>query len=93
MLASVNLYSTRENEINKFLEAFYQNKVDFSSLLSWSKEYQNPIEMVDIIGCFIDNNEKYRLGMWISLDPGVLINVTDSNADLLIRYIFERFPY
>ncbi len=93
MLASVNLFSTKENEINKFLESFYQKKVDTNDLLSWSKEYNNPVEIADIIGCFVDNNYKYQLGMWISLDPGVLINITDYNADLIIRYLFERFPY
>ena len=43
MLASVNLFSTKENEINKFLDSFYQKKVDTNDLLSWSKEYNNPI--------------------------------------------------
>ena len=42
MLASVNLFSTKENEINKFLDSFYQKKVDTNDLLSWSKEYNNP---------------------------------------------------
>ena len=40
-----------------------------------------------------DNNYKYKIGMWVSLDPGILINITDYNADLIIKYMFERFPY
>lgn len=38
-----------------------------------------------MIGSFIDNNYKYKIGMWVSLDPGILINITDYNADLIIK--------
>ena len=31
--------------------------------------------------------------MWVSLDENVLINVSENNADKLIRYLYERFPY
>ena len=61
--------------------------------LKWEKEYQNPIEIGDIIGVFIENNDKYNINMWISLDEGIFINITDDNADQIIRYLFERYPY
>lgn len=93
MLASVNLYSTKSGEIKNFLETFFEVPITLEDNLSWTKKYNNPIEIVDIIGSFIDNNYKYNIGMWISLDPGILINITDYNADLIIRYMFERFPY
>lgn len=93
MLASVNLYSTKSSEIKNFLETFLEVPITLEDNLSWTKKYNNPIEIVDIIGSFIDNNYKYNIGMWISLDPGILINITDYNADLIIRYMFERFPY
>ena len=92
-MASVNLYSTKNGEIKRFLDSFFNESNNIYDKLSWSKKYNNPIEIVDIIGGFIDNNYKYEIGMWISLDPGILINVTDENADLIIRYLFERFPY
>lgn len=57
------------------------------------KEFENPIEIADIIGVFIDNNEKYKINMWISLDKGFFLNVTEHNADQIIRYLFERYPY
>ena len=88
MLASVNLFSTKENEINKFLDSFYQKKVDTNYLLSWSKEYNNPIDIIDIMSALIDNNETYDISMWISLDEGFFINVTEENADKIIRYIY-----
>lgn len=93
MLASVNLYSTKSGEIKNFLETFLEVPITLEDNLSWTKKYNNPIEIVDIIGSFIDNNYKYNIGMWISLDPEILINITDYNADLIIRYMFERFPY
>ena len=31
--------------------------------------------------------------MWISMDEGLFINVTDSNADSIIKYLYERYPY
>ena len=93
MLASVNLYSTKSGEIKNFLETFLEVPITLEDNLSWTKKYNNPIEIVDIIGSFIDNNYKYNIGMWISLDPGILINITDYNADLIIRYMFGRFPY
>ncbi len=92
-MASVNLYSTKSGDIKNFLETFFEVPITLRDSLSWTKKYNNPIEIVDIIGSFIDNNYKYNIGMWISLDTGILINITDYNADLIIRYMFERFPY
>ena len=46
-----------------------------------------------MIGGLIDNNDKYHINMWISLDEDAFLNVTDDNADSIIRYLYERFPY
>ena len=93
----VKLYSSYENEINRFLDCFFKDNKDISnknvSILEWQKKYQNPLEIVDIIGTFIENNDKFKINMWISLDKDVFINVTDVNADSLIRYIYERYPW
>lgn len=90
----VNLYSTKNNEIERFLKMFYDNNPnEVKDTLKWSKEYENPVEMVDIIGGFIDNNYKFDINMWVSIDEGLFINVTNFNVDKIIRYIFERFPY
>ena len=91
----VRLYSNKRNEISRFLNSFFKlnNENEFMNLLEWEKKYQNPVEIAEIIGTFIDNNDKYSLNMWVSLDKGVFINVTDNNADKLIRYIYERYPW
>ena len=88
----VSLYSQTNQEISNFLKSFNNINVD-NNLLEWKKEFENPIEIADIIGVFIDNNEKYKINMWISLDKGFFLNVTEHNADQIIRYLFERYPY
>ena len=90
----VRLYSSKRNEINSFLNSFFNTENnDFINLLEWEKKYQNPVEIAEIIGTFIDNNDKYSINMWISLDEGLFININDGNADQVIRYIYERYPW
>ena len=93
MMASVNFYSNVKGEINKFLSKYYDTQLDIQSSLKWEKEYKNPIEIAEIVGTFIDNNEKYKINMWISLDNSIFINVTDNNVNAIIKYLYERFPY
>ncbi len=92
----VRLYSILPNEIERFLTHFYgDSNFDKSDLYDkqWQKSYPNPVEIVDIIGAYIENLEDYNLSMWVSIDSGVFIKVTYDNADELIRYLYERFPY
>lgn len=92
--AIVNLYSDQKGEIKKFLDMFYNEKITVSEAdLKWEKQFENPIEISDIIGTWIENNDKFKINMWVSFDKNVLINVTEHNADKIIRYIFERYPY
>lgn len=92
-MSSVNLYSNILGEIDKFLSKFYNTNIDLGDSLHWSKMYENPIEVADIIGIFADNNEDFDLKMWICFDKDVFINVTSKNVDAIIKYLFERFPY
>lgn len=95
MQAVVHLYSVLSGEIKKFLVHFYNDKnVDVDeNIKEWQKDYPNPIEIVDIIGAYVENVDEFNLSMWVSLDEGVLIKVTEENGDELIRYLYERFPY
>ena len=97
METMVKLFSNEEGEILRFLNKFFKlNSTDKDICfqdLEWEKKYKNPIDMADIIGSFIENNENYKINMWVSLDQDVLINVTENNADDIIRYLYERFPY
>ncbi len=93
MKTSINFYSEIEGEIKKFLEQYYSKNLNLENSLSFQKEYDNPVDMIDMISCFIDNNNKFKMTLWISLDKDVYICVTDNNLDNLIKYIYERYPY
>ncbi len=88
----VNLYSEKEGEIKKFLQHFYSKEIEMAQDLFWENKYGNPIDMIEIVSCFIDNKDKFQINLWISLDNGVFINVTDDNLDAIIKYIYDRFP-
>lgn len=89
----VNLYSTQKGEISRFLNKFMEEEITLEDELKWEKRYENPVEIADIIGSYIDNKEDYAIAMWVSLDEGFFLNITDNNADDVIRYLYERFPW
>ncbi len=89
----INLYSNKQNEIKRFLDQFFNCNIFLSNDLKYEAKFENPIESIDLIGVFIDNTDKYEITMWVSLDKGFFINVTDYNADKIIRYLYERYPY
>lgn len=96
MQSIVSLYSISPGELERFLENFFETKNFDKTIFSdkhWEKTYPNPVEIVDIIGAYIENINEYNISMWISIDSGVFIKVTEDNADELIRYLYERFPY
>ena len=93
MKSNIKLYSPKNGEINRFLSSFFNKKIELPNNLKYNISFDNPVEMADLIGTYIENADKYKINMWISLDKGVYINVTQYNADKLIRYIYERFPY
>lgn len=93
MSAVVDIYSQSSDEIKNFLDKFYNDTIDISNALKWEKSFENPVEISDIIGAFIDNSDDFKINMWVSLDEGFFININSHNADKIIRYLFERYPY
>ena len=93
MLAKLTLLSNKKGELNKFLSSFYNTDLEKYNNLKWEKESANPIELAEIIGVFVDNHDDYLLNMWLSLDKDIFVNITEENADSVIRYLYERFPY
>lgn len=93
MVATVNLYSEKKGEVNRFLSSFYNANLELENNLKWEKEYANPIEIAEIVGTFIDNSDNFLLNMWICIDKNVFINITSDNANNVIKYLYERFPY
>lgn len=93
MLVAITLISTKKGELNNFLSKFFNTNLDIYNDLKWSKEYRNPIELSDIIGAYIDNIESFQIDMWVQLDKNIFIKITNSNANDIIKYLFERYPY
>ena len=92
-MVSVNLYSESSEELKRFLSSFYNSSFNINNNLNWEHKYENPVEITEIIGVLVDNFEDFKIMMWVSLDKGVYIHVTKENADKLIRYLYERYPY
>ena len=46
-----------------------------------------------MVGVLIENNEDYKINIWISLDKGLFININDNNINDVIKYLYERYPY
>lgn len=93
MLAKITLFSNKKGELNRFLSSFYNTNLEIYNNSKWEKKSANPVELADIIGVFIDNYDDYVLNMWLSLDKDIFVNITEDNADSIIRYLYERFPY
>lgn len=93
MFSTINLYSNEYGEINRFLSKFYNTDMGLHDSLKWEKKYINPIEITDLIGTFIDNFDKFRINMWVSLDKDIYIHISQANAENVIRYLYERYPY
>lgn len=93
MCASVSLYSSKKGEIDKFLSLFYDTNLNIYNSFKWEKKYANPVELAEIIGIYIDNSDLYNLQMWICIDKDIFISISETNANEIIKYLYERFPY
>lgn len=103
MYPIIQFYSNTDGEIFSFLSKYNKNSENSNESiqnldihlhsLEWQKEYQNPIEIATMLGVFADNIDDFDIVMWISLDKGFLIKITPNNADSIIRYLYERYPY
>ena len=90
---TINFYSEIKGEIKKFLELYYSKNLNIENDLCYKKKFENPIDMIDIISCFVDNSDKFNISLWISLDKNVYIRLNNSNLNTIIKYIYERYPY
>lgn len=98
MKTFIKLYTTVNGEISRFLNSFYLATEEIlrnvsSDTLELEIDYENPVEMSDLIGTFIENKDDFKINMWICIDEDILINITSHNANDIIKYLYERFPY
>ena len=61
MFSILFLYGKKSGELNNFLSRFYNTNLEIYDDLKWSKKYTNPIELAEMIGIFIDNNDSYQI--------------------------------
>jgi len=88
---TINLFAEKSQILNEFIQKFYEINYN-SENLKYERKYENPIDMIEIISTLIDNNEKYQIGIWMSIDENVFINITENNLDKIIKYLLERYP-
>lgn len=93
MQVNVKLRSKNKGEINNFLSKYYNTNMEIENLVVWKKSYDNPVEITELIGTYIDNLDNFSIKMWINLDKNIFIQISESNANEIIKYIFERYPY
>lgn len=93
MVAKVILFGYKSGEVSNFLSKFYNSDIDENTSSSWQKEFYNPVEISELVAAFVDNNNYYDFTMWVSLDEDVFIKISPSNANNVIKYLFERYPY
>lgn len=93
MKAKLLLLSSKDNEISNFLNKFYSNKLHNNVSTSWKKDFANPIEITEFIAAYADNNSLFNFEMWLSLDKDVFIKISPTNSNIIIKYLFERYPY
>lgn len=94
MSAKVILFSSKTGEINNFLNKFYASTQNIATdTLSWEEHFPNPVDVSEMVAVFSDNHTNFDLDMWISFDKDVFIKISPLNANLVIKYIFERYPY
>ena len=79
----INIFNTYLERGRKSLARYYVNLCSINPKNIYKREF-------DLGEINIDN---FKIAMWVSLDSGVFIKVTSDNADELIRYLYERFPY
>ena len=39
------------------------------------------------------DSQLFDIKMWISLDKDIFIKISEYNANEIIKYLFERYPY
>lgn len=89
---TVNLWSRKNGEIKRFLECFYDRKVNIDeSEGEWACIYKRPMEAVDMISAVMDNTDIYQIDVLIQMDKGQFHHVTANNHNDIIKDIFNLF--
>ncbi|MBR2289515.1 MAG: hypothetical protein IJ867_02640 [Clostridia bacterium] len=90
---TLNLFTESKEKLQDFFQKYDNETIELNNQEpNYEKDFGNPVDMIEMISTLIDNNEKYPVGIWISIDKNIFINVSEQNLDKIIRYLLERYP-
>lgn len=92
MSVSISLWSNLQGEIQSFLSSYYQK--DFKNddqFNSWTSDFCNPLESIDMISALMDNFHKYNVAMYIHMENGYLHRITEENYEDVIKGLLELY--
>lgn len=92
MPATLKIYSENISDLEKFLSSFYEKEIILENKTYYEIDFDNPINLIDILTSFSENEDTFKLSFWISLDNDIYILVNSQNIDQIIRYLYERYP-
>lgn len=92
MAITISLWTTKQGELNRFLDSFYEKNMEVDcSLRRWVKDFCRPLDSVDIICALMDNNDKYDVAMYLHMENGYLHRITNSNYEDVVKGLFEMY--
>ncbi|QNU68295.1 hypothetical protein EHE19_007775 [Ruminiclostridium herbifermentans] len=92
MSVSISLWSNLQGEIQRFLSSYYQKEYkNDEQVNSWTNEFWNPLESIDMISALMDNYDKYNVTMYIHMENGYLHRITEENYDDVIKGLLELY--
>lgn len=92
MVITVNLWSGKSGEIKKFLECYYGREVEMDEDVGrWIYVYRKPIDAVDIISAVMDNDDRFKIGLFIQINDGDIHPITYENHNDVIKGMFQLF--
>lgn len=92
MSVSISLWSNLQGEIQSFLSSYYQKDFkNYEQYNSWTSDFFNPLESIDMISALMDNFHKFKVTMYIHMDNGYLHRITEENYDDVIKGLLELY--
>lgn len=89
---TVTLVTNRQNEIKKFIDTLYNINSDISpKTFRWSGTFTWLVDTIDILSILIDNQEKFSIEAFISLNKDITIKITASNLETYIKYAINQY--
>lgn len=92
MSISISFWSKEQGEIKRFLSRFYGYNIKIEdNCRHWIKEFNDPLESIDIISTLMDNSDQYQIVMYIHMQDGILYKIDKKNYNDVIRGFYILF--